>query len=97
MSFFLTVGFYVVTLWLIVRYRRELSRLFMKLPLSLTWVAFVAAILFSIIEEGVLNLASGTLFVLVATVPVLAIFVLVAGKLGRLFRARSIRYPFPTN
>lgn len=87
------VGFYAVTLWLIVRYRRELARLFMKLPFSKKVPAFVAAIFFSVIEEGVLNLASGTLIVLIATVPVLVIFVLIAGKLGRLFRAESIRYP----
>ena len=65
----------------------------MKLPLPLTGAAFVAAIFFSIIEEGVLNLVSGNLFVLVVTVPVLAIFVLVAGRLGRLLHAKSIRYP----
>lgn len=94
MSFFLTVGFYIVTLWLIVRYRRNLSVHFLKLPFSISGTSFIAAIIFSIIEEGVLNLASGTLFVLVATVPVLAIFVFVAGKLGRLFHAKRIRYPF---
>lgn len=92
-SFFLTVGFYVVTLGLIIRYRRSLSRMFLRLPHSLTSISFITAILFSIVEEGVLNLASGTLFVLVATVPVLAIFVFVAGKIGRLFHAKSIKYP----
>ncbi len=93
MSFLLVISFYIVTLWLIVRYRRELSRLFMKLPFPLTGTAFVAAIFFSIIEEGVLNLASGTLIVLVATVPVLAILVLTAGMLGRMFHAKRIQYP----
>lgn len=93
MSFFLVVSFYVVTLWLIVRYRRQLAKMFVRLLSSVTGSAFVAAIIFSIIEEGVLNLASGTLFVLIATVPVLAIFVLVVGKLGQLLRAKSIRYP----
>ena len=94
MSFFLVVGFYAVTLWLIARYRRRLSRLFMRLPLPVMGAAFVAGIFFSIIEEGVLNLPSGTLVVLIVTVPVLAIFVFVAGKLGQLFHAKSIRYPF---
>lgn len=94
MSFFLTVGFYIVTSWLIIRYRRSISRVFLRLPFSLTSTSVIAAIFFSIIEEGVLNLASGTLIVLVMTVPVLAVFVFVAGKLGRLFHAKSIRYPF---
>lgn len=93
MSFFLVVGFYVVTLWLMARHRHALARLFMRARFPPTGAALLAAITFSTIEEGVLNLTSGTLVVLVATVPVLTLFVFVVGKVGQWTGAKTIRYP----
>ena len=93
MTFFLTVGFLGTTLWLIARYRLAIADAFYRLPVSPRWAAVIAAAVFSIIEEASINLASGTLPVLLGTVPPLVLFTVVFGTLGRRCRARTIRYP----
>ena len=74
-------------------HRRRLARLLLRMPFSKTPVAFMAAVLFAAIEEAAINVASGTLIVLIATVPVLAIETLIFGKVFQWFRVRRLRYP----
>jgi hypothetical protein len=74
-------------------HRARLAKLFLRMPLSKTPIAFMAAVLFAAIEEAAINVESGTLVVLLATVPVLAIETLIFGKVFQWFRVRRLRYP----
>jgi hypothetical protein len=93
MVFLITFGFLVITLGLIAKYRSQLADFFFKLPVPPTGAAIIAALVFSVIEEASINIASGTVHVLVGTVPPLVFFVFAFGKLGQIFHAKTIRYP----
>lgn len=93
MSFFLTITAYLVSFAAIVRYRERLGSWFMRKFRTRTRAALGAAFVFSLFEEGIINASSGTLHVLVATVPVLMVFVFSVGKLGQFFAARRITWP----
>lgn len=96
MSFFLTIGAYLVSFGAILRYRRRVADWFLRSFKTRVGAALSAAVVFSVLEEGILNAASGSLIVLVATVPVLVVFVFVVGKLGQLFGAHGITWPLIT-
>lgn len=93
MSFLVTLGFLVISLGLIFTYRSRLANLFLRIPAPPTVAALLAALVFSVIEEASINIASGTLYVLIGTVPPLVFFVFAFGKLGQIFRAKTIRLP----
>ncbi len=89
LGFIPDVAILSVTFILIILFRKNIARLFMRIPLPNFLVYLISSIPFIIFEENINCLPTGCL-ILPPTIPLLLIFVLVLGLIVRFAKIKNI-------